>query len=99
MDWTERIVTTGETEEGEIKGSLISGYLNSHVSHSFPCPGTHMIFQSRNQSLDKNLHIPLFPPPVFLKYNWHIILCKFKVYIVMVWYAYILQNVYRNKVS
>ena len=32
-----------------------------------------------------------FPPPL-LRYNWHITLCKLKVYSVLIWCIYILQN-------
>ena len=39
------------------------------------------------------------PPQALLKYNWHITLCKFKVYSVVIWYMYILQNDYHSKVG
>ena len=29
---------------------------------------------------------------ISLRYTWHITLCKFKVYIVLIWYVYILQS-------
>ena len=34
--------------------------------------------------------------PALLRYNWHIILCKFKVYKLLMWYIYILQNDYQH---
>ena len=41
--------------------------------------------------------------PALLRYNWHIIWCKFKVYNMMIWctyiHIYIFQNNYQNKVS
>ena len=45
--------------------------------------------------------------PALLRYNWHIIWCKFKVYNMMIWctykyihtYIYIFQSNYQNKVS
>ena len=37
--------------------------------------------------------------PALLRYNWRIIPWKFKVYNVMVWYTYVLWNVYHNKIS
>ena len=40
-----------------------------------------------------------FLPPALLRYNWHVTLCKFKVYSVMIWITYILQNDYHNNVS
>ena len=46
-----------------------------------------------------NLH---FTQNLFFQLYWHktdITLCKFKVYSVMIWYRYILWNVYHNKVN
>ena len=37
-------------------------------------------------------------PSALLGYNWHIILCKFKVYM-LIWYTYILQNDYHRSVT
>ena len=34
--------------------------------------------------------------PALLRYNWHIILCKFMVYKLLIWYIYILQNDYQH---
>ena len=34
----------------------------------------------------------IFPPPAWLRFNWHLTLCEFKVYI-LIWYIYILQNI------
>ena len=41
--------------------------------------------------------IPL--PPISLRCSWHIVLCMFKVYSVMIWYLCTLQNVFHHKVS
>ena len=38
-------------------------------------------------------------PPALLRYNWHIILSEYKVYNVVIWYTYILQNDYCHSVS
>lgn len=37
--------------------------------------------------------------PALWRHNWHIRLCKCKVYIVMIWHTYKLHNDYHNKVS
>ena len=37
--------------------------------------------------------------PALLRYNWHITLCKFKVYSVLIWYTYILQTITTSSVS
>ena len=34
---------------------------------------------------------PLFFLPVSLRYNWHTVLCKFKVYSIMIWLPYIMK--------
>lgn len=39
-----------------------------------------------------------FPSTALLGYNWHIALCKFKVYGVIIWYMYLLQNDYHSEV-
>lgn len=39
------------------------------------------------------------PTPDLLKYNWHIKLYKFKVYNVLIWYTYVLQNDYFHSIS
>lgn len=38
-------------------------------------------------------------PPALSRYNWHITLFKYKLDNVLIWYLYILQNDYHNKVS
>ena len=38
-------------------------------------------------------------PPALLSFDWHITLCKLKVFNVMTWYKYILQNDYHHEVS
>lgn len=35
----------------------------------------------------------------FLRYNWQILLCKFEIKSVMIWYTHVLQNIYHNKVN
>ena len=45
------------------------------------------------------LNFIFFFHPELLRFNWHIIFCKFKLYNVMNWYVCILWNCYHNKVS
>lgn len=39
------------------------------------------------------------PPPTSLRYNWHGTLCKFKLYNMLIWYTYTLQNDYHHSKS
>ena len=37
--------------------------------------------------------------PALLSNNWHITLCNFKLYNLLIWYIYILQNDYHHSIS
>ena len=43
--------------------------------------------------------IIIFFFPTLLRYNWHITLCNFKVYNMLIWYTYILQYDHHQSVS
>ena len=57
------------------------------VNHPRIGAGLHFSFSCFSSCISSN----------FIRYNWHITLCKFKMYNVMIWYLFILWNDYYSK--
>ena len=72
--------------------------------HSWTCTRVvkNLSCQSSSAEVKQANVLPFFFSVFFpssLRYNWHITLCKFKVYKVLIWYTYILQNDYSLSIS
>ena len=60
-------------------------------------------FEFKSTVRKPSLYIQKFlinsPPPVLLRYDWHVALYYFKVYSKMIWYMCILQNDYHSSLD